>query len=189
MDHEIVIVSFSSRKSGNCEQICDYSAKNMGKTAKTYHFSDFTIEPCGKCRYECFREGLPCPKREDMVETILRDICISQAAVFVLPNYNQFPNANFFAFQERCQSFFRNQAQWDRYLAVPKRFIVLSNTGKVNFVRALSQHTIRKPEILFLSARRYGKSCITESILESSQAKADILEFLQELPWGSVQPL
>lgn len=61
---------------------------------------------------------------------------------------------------------------------VPKKFIVVSNTGKENFIEAMRQHTDGEPEILFLSAKHYGKLSIAGNILESSNAKSDIRGFL-----------
>ena len=62
---------------------------------------------------------------------------------------------------------------------VPKRFIVVSNTGTKNFRDAMSQHTNNKPEILFLSAKHYGKVSIEGTILESDAARADLCRFVQ----------
>ena len=47
----------------------------------------------------------------------------------------------------------------ERYLSVPKKFVVVSNTGRENFTTAFCDHITpgEKPDILFLSAAQYHK--------------------------------
>ena len=109
----------------------------------------------------------------------MSDICASEMAIFVLPNYCDFPCGHFFMFNERSQCFFqKHEERLEAYLQVPKKFIVVSNTGKENFIEAMRQHTECEPEILFLSAKHYGKSSIAGNLMESEAAKADIRQFL-----------
>lgn len=61
---------------------------------------------------------------------------------------------------------------------MPKRFIVVSNTGKENFLEAMRQHTNDKPQILFLSPKHYGKPSIAGNIMDSEAAKVDIQNFI-----------
>lgn len=176
-----VIVSFSSRKSGNCEQISNFICSKMS-TYKKYQFTEFIIHPCGNCHYECFQDNLACPYIEDMEYKLLEAICGSEMAYFVLPNYCDYPNANFFAFNERSQCFFQNHPErLEQYLNVPKKFVVVSNTGMDNFYSVLQQHSM-EPEILFLSAKQYGKSSVNGTILESGAARADLERFIQNKP-------
>ncbi len=151
MEKPVVIISFSSRNDGNCEKISEYIRSLQNLSVKEYRFTDFSIHPCGACRYECFENNRNCPYIDDMEYTILDEICASAFTFFVLPNYCNFP---------------------------PAQFIVVSNTGKENFVEALRQHTNDEPEILFLSAKCYGKVSIAGDILESEAAKADIRSFI-----------
>jgi len=179
MKKQVIIVSFSSRKAGNCEQISEYIRVVCNNSIKTYRFTDFTIHPCGNCRYECFIDSRNCPYIDDMEYQLIDEICASDMTYFVLPNYCDFPCANFFIFNERSQCYFqKHEERLDAYLQVPKQFIVVSNTGTENFIEAMRQHTDHEPDILFLSAKRYGKSSIDGDILNSENAKADIRKFL-----------
>lgn len=109
----------------------------------------------------------------------MSDICASDITFFVLPNYCNFPCGHFFIFNERSQCFFQNhEERLEAYLQVPKKFIVVSNTGRENFIEAMHQHTNCEPEILFLSAKHYGQSSIAGNLMESEAAKADIRLFL-----------
>jgi len=97
-----------------------------------------------------------------------------------VPNYCNYPCANFFIFNERSQCFFQHhEERLEKYLRVPKRFIVVSNTETANFREAMTQHTNSNPEILFLSAKKYGKVSIEGTILESDDAKADLQRFVK----------
>lgn len=180
MKKKAIIVSFSSRNGGNCEQIGEYIRGLCGDSAKIYRFTDFSIHPCGGCRYECFTDNRSCPYFDDMEYKLLEEISASDKTYFVLPNYCDFPCAHFFIFNERSQCYFqKHEERLEAYLRVPKQFIVVSNTGKKNFIEAMRQHTDGEPEILFLSAKRYGKLSIAGNILESENAKSDIREFLR----------
>lgn len=180
MDKNVVILSFSSRNGGNCEQISEYIRILHGSNAKLFRFTDFIIHSCGSCDYECFADNSWCPYIHDPEYRLLEEICGSSLTYFVVPNYCNYPCANFFTFNERSQCFFQRHAErLERYLRVPKRFIVVSNTGRENFYEAMSQHTDDKPEILFLSAKQYGKVSIEGTILESDEAKSDIRRFVQ----------
>ncbi len=180
MERNAVIVSFSSKKGGNCEQISAYIRSVCGIPAKIYRFTDFIIHPCGGCGYECFADNRQCPYIDDPEYMMLDEICNSTITYFVLPNYCNFPCAHFFTFNERSQCFFQRHAErLEQYLSVPKQFIVVSNTGTKNFMEALAQHTDKEPEILFISAKHYGKISIEGTILQSDAAKADLCRFIQ----------
>ncbi len=70
----ITIVSFSSRKNGNCAQIASYIHKEI-KNEYLFDFSDFELKPCGYCDYEFFSCKEACPHLDDMEHTILEAIC------------------------------------------------------------------------------------------------------------------
>lgn len=98
-------------------------------------------------------------------------------AYFVVPNYCDYPCANFFIFNERRQCYFQNHPELeDRYLNIPKKFIVVNNTGQNHFQEVFAQHVV-KPEILFLSAMYYGKVSIQGDIITSEDAKRDLAAF------------
>ena len=178
-----VIVTFSSRANGNCSQIGNLIA-SMTKDPVLFDFSGFDIHPCGRCASECFSARENCPYFEDKEYEILEAIVHSEMAYFVLPNYCDYPCANYFVFNERCQCFFQGKPDLlEAYLKIPKRSIVISNTNKDNFIRALAYQSNQEPEILFLSAKEYGKTSINGDLLTSEEALDDIRQFV----YGSLQ--
>ena len=173
-----IIVSFSSRTDGNCEKIGSFIKDNI-KDSILYSFSKFSIHGCGDCNYECFKNGEMCPYADDMECDILDSIIHSDVTYFILPNYSDYPCANYFVFNERSQFFFQGKSDLlNAYRRVPKRSIVVSNTSEENFIKALSYQTDQNPDILFLSARKYGKSSIQGDLLTSEIVVSEIVEFI-----------
>lgn len=67
----------------------------------------------------------------------------------------------------------------DQYGAVRKKFIVVSNTGQDNFTAAFRCHTgDAPPDVLFLSARRFGKVSIHGDLMDSPEARDTVLHFI-----------
>lgn len=178
---KVTVINFSGRKNGNCQSIAKMALSFYGsENAILYDFSDFDISPCGKCVLECFHGRTPCPYCGDMVTSILDSVTNSDLAYFVVPNYCDYPCANYFILNERSQCYFQGKPDRERrYLAVPKRFIVVSNTEQANFRAVLSQQTDTEPNILFLSAKAYNKISIKGDLLSSSEAKNTLLRFLK----------
>lgn len=172
------IVSFSSRKSGNCGNIAEF-IKNELPNSDVYSFADIQISPCGNCNYECFRRREACPHFDDMEYRLLDTVCRSEAAYFVIPNYCDYPCSNFFIFNERSQCYFQGYPKLlDQYLNVPKKFIVVSNSISNNFRETFTQHSSCEPEILFLSANKFGKSSISGDLLDSDEACLQLKDFI-----------
>ena len=181
MKYNTVIVSFSARKNGNCEQIAEYirTTAEMQTNVSIYKFSDFQISSCGYCEYECFHVEAVCPHIDDMEYELLEKICSSDYVYFVVPNYCDHPCANFYLFNERSLCYFQNRPErLEQYLSVQKKFIVVSGSEAASFITAFEQHTDGEPRILYLSAKNYGKQSIQGNIMEAPAAKADLAAFL-----------
>ncbi len=175
----ICIVSFSARKNGNCASIGNYIRGIHCGPASLFSFADFSITSCGGCDYECFTKNLSCPYMDDMACTLIDNILSHDLTYYIVPNYCDYPCANFFAFCERQQCCFQhNPGAPDAYEKARKKFIVLSNTNQDNFYRAFSSHVTQAPAILFLSAKRYGKISLSGDILSSEEAREDIEKFV-----------
>ena len=175
-----VIVTFSSRTNGNCSQIGKLIA-SLSNDSVLFDFSEFDIHPCGRCATECFVARENCPFFADKEHEILESIVHSDVVYYVLPNYCDYPNANFFIFNERSQCFFQGrQDLLESYLRVPKRSIVISNTNKDNFVQALAYQSNKNPEVLFLSAKEYGKNGIHGDLLKNEEALERVKQFISK---------
>ena len=175
-----VIVSFSSRADGNCAQIAGLIRSLCGG-AELFDFSAFEIRPCGACDYACFAGRERCPYIGDMECRILDAVTHSDLTFFVLPNYCDYPCANYFIFNERSQCYFQGRPELlERYEKVPKRCVVVSNTERENFVRALSYQSEQAPEILFLSAKKFGKRSIDGDLTTSGEVRAALAAFVAQ---------
>ena len=173
------IISFSSRKDGNCSQIANL-IRSVLPDSDCFDFADFEIHPCGSCRYECFSDRNSCPYIGDMECAILESVISSDLTYFIIPNYCDYPCSNYFIFNERSQCFFQNRPDLlDQYEKIPKRSVVVSNTDEDNFLKVLSYQSFSEPDILFLSAKKYGKISIKGDLLSEPKAISDILEFVR----------
>ena len=65
-------------------------------------------------------------------------------------------------------------------LRAPKKFIVISNTNQDHFRQILSQNVCSVPEILFLSAKKFGRISIRGDLLTSEAAVSDIRHFVSK---------
>lgn len=176
----VCIVSFSSRKNGNCSQIGKFIETHLSNV-KFYDFADFTINACGRCSYQCFNGGSNCPFFADKECEILDAITNSTVTYFIVPNYCDFPCSNFFVFNERSLCYFQNNEKLlNTYLQVPKKFIVVSNSNLENFKTAFAYHTNDEPDVLCLSAKKHGKVSIEGNLLTSKQAVEDLRKFVIE---------
>ena len=176
----VCIVSFSSRKNGNCSQLGEF-IKLLLPDATLFDFANFSINACGNCGYQCFNGGSNCPFFADKECEILDAITNSTITYFIVPNYCDFPCSNFFIFNERSLCYFQNnEKKLTTYLQVPKKFIVVSNSNLENFKTAFVYHTNVKPEILYLSAKKYGKVSIEGNLLTSKQVVDDLRKFVTE---------
>lgn len=102
---KICLISFSSRPNGNCGRTAGMLHQKYGERSVLYDFSTFTITPCGRCGYECFQAREDCPYCNDPEYAVCSAIAGSGLACFIVPNYCDYPCANFFAFNERSQCY------------------------------------------------------------------------------------
>ena len=181
MNKNVVIVSFSGRKSGNCAEIAKIIEQFHTRTnVQMFNVVELDIHACGECNYECLKPGEICPNVTEEQQTLMDALCKADMAYFIVPNYCGYPSANYFAFHERSVGYFNlDREKQAKYQSVPKRFIIVSNTEGNQFESAMQQHTSVKPEILYLKTRKYQKQSIAGDLMTSEQAQTDLLEFLQ----------
>ena len=133
-----------------------------------------------ECGYECFTDRSKCPYYSDMEYRLLDAVTNSDLTYFILPNYCDYPCANYFVFNERSQCYFQGHPELlEAYEKVPKRAIVVSNTNEDNFKTALAYQSYKEPDILFLSAKEYGKDSIRGDLLTSEEALKNIRQFIR----------
>lgn len=174
----VCIVSFSSRKNGNCSQISNYVG-SLFPGSVCYNFSNFHITACGNCQYQCFENTEACPYAKDKEHEILEAITRSQKVIFIVPNYCDYPCSNYFVFNERSLCYFQNDEKLlNAYMNVPKRFIVISNTNRSNFNSIFAYQTNEERKILFLSSKKYGKKSTDGDLITSSKMIEEVKSFV-----------
>ena len=104
------IISFSSRENGNCTQI-GRLIQSITEDAELFVFSKMTLHPCGNCAYQCFSSRDQCPYMDDMEYRLLDAVTHSDLTFFIIPNYCDYPCANFFIFNERSQCYFQGRPE------------------------------------------------------------------------------
>ena len=181
MGKSIVLIRFSSRLHGNCSSISSYIANYYNADNVTeYTVNTHILQPCNDCDYECLQPGKHCPNLNEKQTQIMDSICSADLVYFIVPNYCGYPSANYFAFNERSVGYYHmDRALMQKYMAVSKRFIIVSNTEGQNFTNAASQQTSGEPEILYLKTSKYQKRSIAGDILDSEDAKQDLYAFLE----------
>ena len=177
-ENKTVILSFSGRANGNCDQIARHVQSITG--GQILSFAELNVHPCGKCRYECFECGADCPHIGDDLRQLYESVLQSEFACYILPNYCDYPNANFFAFNERSLCVFSGREDLlNSYFAVPKKFIVISGGEQESFRAVLLQHA-ENPDILFLNAKDYGRKSISGDLMQSPEVIAKIESFIEK---------
>lgn len=183
---KISVISFSGRQGGNCSRIAEELCKSLSRTpneeVKSYELSELTLTPCGGCGYECFEDREQCPYFGDSVFKLYEAVTESDLTYFIVPNYCDYPCSLFFAFNERGQCYFqKRQDRLDKYLAVKKKFIVVSNTNRDNFTAAFLYHVeeTSEPDILFLEAKRFHKVSIRGDLMDSEEAREAVRQFAE----------
>ena len=178
MNNNVTILIFSTREGGNCAGVSNVITNFYNQT----NVRSFVVEmnPCGRCNYECLSPGVSCPNVDDQQKEIMDAVCRSDIVYMIVPNFCGYPCANYFAFNERSVGYFNMDRELTkRYMSVKKRFIVISNTEGDNFRNALQQQTNEEPVILYLKSGKYKKRSTAGDIMESEEAVADLMEFLQ----------
>lgn len=177
----IVVVNFSSRKDGNCYRISGVVKKHYkAKKVKIFNFYENTYLSCGHCNYECFSKRCTL---DDNLNEIFKAIVQSEETIFVLPNYLDQPNSNYFLFNERKCGFFNgNKDLQHRYLNIKKKFIVVSNSANSSFKEALSAHIDENAhlDLLFLNSKKFNQDPLAGALMSDEEAEGIIHDFLDD---------
>lgn len=178
---KVCIVSFSGRKAGNCARI----AREIGRCLQDeevtlFDLSEHTLHPCGQCRGECFSDRRACPHMDDVEYGMLDALTHADLAYLVVPNHCGYPNALYFAFNERSLCYFSGrEALLEQYVRVRKRFILVSGGETARFGETFRQQTDgAAPDMLVLSAKDYGRRSIAGDLMDDSMAREVVRAFV-----------
>ena len=181
MYNKVVILNFSPRNVGNCSKIAECIADFHNQAeVEIYSINADNFLPCNSCNYECLQPEKLCPQRTAYQDRVMDAIINSNVAYFIVPNFCGYPNANYFAFNERRTGYFNlDRQQMNAYLSVKKKFIIVSNSESDAFKNAIGQQAMGEPEILYLKTRNYGKQSTAGDLMDSNAAKADLKAFIE----------
>ena len=147
--NNITVLNFSPRQNGNCAEICRLIQEYYDNTNIRLYNVSKCISPCSNCNYECLKPDQICPSLTKGQSEMMDSICSSDLVYFVVPNFCGMPNSVYYAFNERSVGYFNmDRAVLGRYMAIRKRFIIVSNTENAAFTEAMHQQTPETPEIL-----------------------------------------
>ena len=113
-----LIISFSGRPHGNCDDVLEYIAK---KEDTTIYFRNLQVHDCSNCTYECF-EGV-CKYRGDEIYSLYDSMVDYEKIFLIVPMYCGNPASLYFKFHERSQDYFmHNEKNYEKI--VSKLYII-----------------------------------------------------------------
>lgn len=128
---KICIISYSSRKNGNCSRTAEYIAHAFEKSSRLYQisevcFSDINFHICGHCDYECFHDM--CKYDNDDICQIYRTMLESDLILQVIPIYGGLPCSNYFIMNERAQGALHGD-EYEKLEHIRNKYVIIGNTG------------------------------------------------------------
>lgn len=172
-----LLISFSARKDGNCDEIARHLAKEEDKII---YFRDLNVNSCSNCDYECFDNC--CKYRNDDIYNLLDDIPNYQKVVFIVPMYCGNPSSLYFVLIERCQDYFMNNE--DKCENLVKRLFIIGIYGdskkSPDFIPCFEkwfESTRYTNHVLGVERHNYNLK-LKDSILEVDELKTMIEEFI-----------
>lgn len=173
-----LIISFSARENGNCDQIAKYIATEDDKIV---YFRKCNVHPCMNCNYECFQGE--CIYRGDDIYSIYDEMCQYDKVIFLVPMYCGNPSSLYFIFNERCQDYFMHN---DNYEEITKRLYIIGIYGNQkdtpDFVRCFEKWfecSERDGHVLGIERHPYNQK-IEDSILDVEEVRMQLLKFVEK---------
>jgi multimeric flavodoxin WrbA len=173
-----LLISFSGREGGNCDQILDYIS--TPEDVKKY-FRIMNIHSCSHCQYECFSQD--CKYHDDDIYALFESMLDYEKVILVVPMYCGNPSSLYFIFNERCQDFFmRNE---EKYGDIISRLYIIGIYGNRNqtpdFIPCFEKWFTgsgKENHILGIERHIIGQGR-DEYILSNEDVKQNITQFLR----------
>ena len=119
-----VVISFSGRRDGNCDQIARYLSSDCDNII---YFRDLRVHECVNCEYQCF--GGQCIYRDDDLYALYSSLTDFDRIYLVVPIYCANPPSIYFKFAERAQDYFSDNCS--KYEEFIKKLYVIAVCGFV----------------------------------------------------------
>lgn len=173
-----MIISFSGREKGNCDNISEYIASEGDAII---HFRNLNVHDCSGCKYECF-EG-KCKYHKDDIYNLYERMLSYDKVFLIVPMYCGNPASLYFKFNERCQEFFMQNE--DSYETIVSKLYIIGVYGDRNqtpdFIPCLSKWfecTQADNHVLGIERHRYGQK-IEDNILNVEEVRNMLTCFIQ----------
>lgn len=173
-----LIISFSGREGGNCDQLADHIAAPKDKVIR---FRDLQAHPCAACQYQCF-SGV-CKYRSDDVYTLYDSMGGFDRVVLIVPMYCGNPASLYFIFNERGQDYFSHN---DTYGEIVKRLYIIGIYGSEDetpdYIPGLEKWFSGSPwrgRVLGIQRHHYGQK-MRDRILDVAEVTEKIKKFLND---------
>lgn len=171
-----LIISFSGRAGGNCDQIADFIASDNDRIV---HFRKLNVHPCSGCSYECFRGA--CVYRSDDIYGLYSEMCSYDRVILLVPMYCGNPASLYFTFNERCQDYFMHN---DTYEEIIKRLYIIGIYGKAettpDFIPCFEKWfscSAYQNRVLGIERHLYDQK-LRDNVLNMEQVRVKLEDFL-----------
>lgn len=173
-----LLISFSGRKNGNCDLICNYI---VAKEDHVVHFRDLNVHDCSNCDYECFNHS--CKYRQDDIYTLYKSMTKYNKIILVVPIYCGNPSSLYFKFIERSQDYFLHNQDYEEIIS---RLYIIGVYGDKesdpDFIPCLQKwfnKTKYSKRVLGIERHKYGQR-LSDCILNVEEVKNIISIFIKE---------
>lgn len=184
---KILGLVFSGRSDGNSFKTLDYCLDGFRKVTdntEIISINDLSIHPCGKCKYECCKNGA-CPINDD-ISDLFKKCLESDLILFSLPTYCGHLPSSYFIFSERSQAILRDKKIYEDQFLKKINIILIGNIiagGDMALHEALNSFTGRGffPETVLLSSRDYNMKPIDGNLIENSHVRHKLDGFIERI--------
>lgn len=159
-----LIISFSGRANGNCDQIAAFASDHDDQIV---YFRELNAHPCSNCEYECFHGE--CKYRMDGIYALYADMLRYDKVILIVPMYCGNPSSLYFIFNERCQDYFMHNDTYDRIIG---KCYVIGIYGKrenfPDFIPCLGKWFAGSPQcsrVMGIERHQYGLK-LEDSVLD-----------------------
>lgn len=173
-----LIISFSGRENGNCDNIAKYVASNKDSII---YFRNLNVHDCSNCNYECFYGY--CKYHQDDIYGLYESMLSYDKIFLIVPIYCGNPTSLYFKFNERCQDYFMHNE--DSYEDVISKLYIIGVYGdkrkNPDFIPCLAKwfdYTQINNHVLGIERHKYNHK-ITDNILELEEVRNIITTFIQ----------
>lgn len=106
-----LIISFSGRSNGNCDQIASFVST---QNDKVIHFRELNIHTCANCEYECFDSA--CKYRDDDIYPLYESMNNYDKVILIVPIYCGNPSSLFLSLMNGVRTIFCTMIPMIAYL-------------------------------------------------------------------------